>query len=249
MWPIVLSFLFLISFELLVAKPLWLLGIFSCLFLITLLSLVKNKKISIFNSLNGFPLVFLIGNFLFFPLLIGQIWQHSYIILTSLIFYLTLVKGPYQKEREEILKSIDKPDSSAKNFFVFLTAFLCFGGIYGLYLNLLFPLWLMIAAVLLITFLLTYQFLTPHRSQPSFWLYLFILALIMVEMAWTLSFLPFSYLTIGAILLIIYYVILNLLELSLNKSLSKSLILKRIFLAIIALILLLITTKWLPINY
>ena len=212
MRPLILSFLFFTSLELLLIKPFWLLWIFFGILIITVLGLVqaKRKLFSLAPTGGGLPLIFLGGNFLFFSLLAGRAWQHIYIVLATLVFYLI-----FRSDLDRVRTS---------SFVIFLTAFLWQAGIYGVYLNLFLPLWLVILAVLLITLGLNYQLLAPFRTAPSFWLYIFVLGLIVAESTWVLSFWPFGYLTIGATLFIIYYVISNIIKHSLKGTFNKSIV-------------------------
>ena len=73
-----------------------------------------------------------------------------------------------------------------------------------------------------------------------------IFAIAFAEIGWAAFFLPFSYLTIGAILFIIYYIAWDIFSKALRFRLTRSVLLKDIFVLVGTLTVLLATTPWLP---
>jgi len=113
----------------------------------------------------------------------------------------------------------------------FVIAFLALTILHGLYVNFKLPNWLVMLFAALASFAL------------SFWLYkncfyAAVVCLIITQVFWTLLFWPVNCLTIGAVLLVVYYTIW---EIKRRRKIKFNLLF-----ALTALILLLITSKWLP---
>lgn len=113
-----------------------------------------------------------------------------------------------------------------------------------------FPLW----ALLIFAFSLGMFFsfwLIPHRVmfsniEAEDWLYVFVSALIMAEMVFILSFWPFNCFTTSAILLAVYYALWDFWSYKKKNKLTLGKIGIDLLIVIIAVIVLLGTTKWLP---
>lgn len=123
-----------------------------------------------------------------------------------------------------------------KNMLIFIGAFLLYALILGFYFNFYLPVWMVILAILVSTLGLSWLLLKNIFES-------LILGLLIAEVAWTLFFWPLGYLTIAATLLIIFYLLWDILVSHLNK---KRLITDLCF-GLICLLILLASTKWLPI--
>lgn len=170
--------------------------------------------------------------------------QQIFIFLATLMNYLALFGayrlGKYIKDQTAI--GMNMAATSA-------TIFFAYAAVYGLYLNFLVPLVVLMAIFFLITLLVSYQFFSiiKNENKKSALLYSTILGLSMMEIIWAINFWPFGYLTTGVIALILYYVLSNIVQsyfmLILNQ---KRTIFSMVFFSFLILIVLL-SSKWIPI--
>lgn len=143
------------------------------------------------------------------------------------------------------------------------TIFFTYAGAYGLYLNFLVPLWSLMFVYLLITLLVSYQYFSiihSHADSPAgalsrsskdskkmIWVYSFLLALAMAEIVWTINFWPFGYLTAGAVALILYYVLWDIIQSHFLNLLSKKRVVANLIFFSFVIFMILITSKWIPV--
>lgn len=93
---------------------------------------------------------------------------------------------------------------------------------------------------------------TPSEPVPTYmlinnWVILFlnfILSLVVAQVIWGLSLWPFGYLTTGVVALIIYFVFWDVIRNFVQGSLTKNLILTKIFLAGMSILGVLVTARW-----
>jgi hypothetical protein len=101
---------------------------------------------------------------------------------------------------------------------------------------------------LLITFLISLAYFSLIQDdKKTVSVYSLILALIMSELIWTMSFWPFGYLTTGVIALILYYILWDLIRSHFLNILSKKRVIINLVFFAILIAFMLITSKWLPI--
>lgn len=111
----------------------------------------------------------------------------------------------------------------------FITAFLVFTIIYGLYLNFWLSNWIAMFLFVISVFALSYWL---YKNL----IYALIIAMLLTEIFWTLLFWPLNSLTIGAIMLIVYY---TLWEIRYKRKIYLNLVF-----AGGLIILLLLTSRW-----
>lgn len=131
----------------------------------------------------------------------------------------------------------------------FATIFFAYAGAYGLYLNFFVPLYFLMLAYFLITTLISYQYFSIIKSEElkTVWIYSFLLGLTMAEIIWTMNFWPFGYLTTGVIALILYYMLWDIVQSYFLGLLSrKRVTINAVFFSFL-IILLLLTSKWIPV--
>lgn len=126
-----------------------------------------------------------------------------------------------------------------------LTFFLLAATVYGLqsFLNLSIS-WLVLL-MLAATILIVYQIIWAYKIELKISLpYILISCLILVELFWSISFLPFNYNISGLCLAISYYVIIGLVKNHLFNKLDAKKVKIYLTLALISLSLILLTAKW-----
>lgn len=158
-----------------------------------------------------------------------------YIYLKHLFYYL-LEPTSYQ---EGSLGNI----SSSLNF---VTFFLLASVIYGLQSFLNFSVVVLSLIILIVSFLLIYQIIRVNKINFKHGLlYILIGCLVMVELAWSISFLPFNYIVAGLILSICYYILINLIRNYLLGELNSKKVRIYLIIGLIGIVFALLTSRWL----
>jgi len=128
----------------------------------------------------------------------------------------------------------------------FLVIFFSTSIIFGLQSFLNAPVWLLITSILPVYFLVLYHvFLNNNFNIKKSLVYIFIAELILVEITWSISFLPLSFGIAGLILAICYYVLIGLIRFYLKNSLNKNIIKLYLALALSCIAIILLTSRWL----
>ncbi len=183
---------------------------------------------------SAMTLLFLIDNFQQEQIFIG---------ISSFLFYLFFL-GMYR------LKSYLK-DKTAQGLLAATSLaglFLFYSAGWGIYLNFLIPLWIMILVYSLITFLFSYYYLCliDWGKKRKCVLFSLILSLGIAEMVWGVNFWPFGYLSTGVILLIIYFLLWDIIQNFLKGEFTYKRTYFTFLLFTFLIGIILYTTKWLP---
>ncbi len=194
-------------------------------------------------------------NFLIFPVLF-QISLLCYSLITSsyffvhllffinfllLYFYLRycflffLCPQLYQKGSIENI-------SSFGNFFLF---FLLASSLYGFESFLNISVWILSLIMLVIIFFVIYQvFWANYINIIKYFLYICLFCLILIELFWSLLFLPFNYNVLGAILAFCYYVLIGIGRHYLLHRLNRQLIKLYLLVGFLSIFIIILTTRW-----
>ena len=110
------------------------------------------------------------------------------------------------------------------------------------------PLYYLMLVYLVTTFFVSYQYFSIICvNKKKVWLYSLVVSLVMAEIAWTINFWPFGYLTSGAVALILYFVLWDIIQKNfLDIIRKKRIIFNLIFFSVLAS-LVLISSKWIPV--
>ncbi|MCK4892062.1 MAG: hypothetical protein KAS78_05325, partial [Candidatus Pacebacteria bacterium] len=194
--------------------------------------------------------LFTVGSVLFLITLDENWFQQLYIMISSFIFTFALI-GLYRffiqqekwfKKEEIKLKAIDS-GFNLNQAIILISVFLISSGIYNLYIDFDLPLWVVILIIFITIFFSTiyltkinflkskaHELYLDSIKNKTFSFYSFLFGLIVVELIWAISFWPANHLTVGAIVLSIYYFCWNILKNYLRNKLSKkNVILNSIF--------------------
>lgn len=250
---LILPILYFLSVELILVKPSLFFWVALALAAASILAVFQiSKKRRSFSVIC--PLMFLVGSFLILPLIGGKIIIHFYAVLASIVFWFSFLQLRLFFSSQERLLKISLDLGKSINL---VACFLWFSGIYGLYTNFSLPPILVTFLGVLTVSLLGFHFLklslfsstqekVNHSSGLEFIFILLVIDIAILEILWVLLFWPFFYLTTGAVLVIIYYVALDIWQSRFRKVLSKRLIVNRLILSSVLVTLVLATTKWLP---
>jgi len=204
-----------------------------------------NQKINKeFWQFFGLPFAFVFSSFLFSILLLPQgIFRHIFAAVIAFFMYLIL---------ESIFNFLYRPNiyqtQSIETFFGYLNLLVLFfltSSFYNLTFFLNLPLWLvLIFFFFAILFLNFYFFWVNKILTKENVLYVLIIALIMAEFFWVVSFSPANFFVNSLILVIIYYLMAIFSKYYILKILNKKIIWQYLIIAGIALFLTLLTAQW-----
>lgn len=179
------------------------------------------------------PLAYVGSVFLFHLFVSRGLFQQLFIVLATVGFFLLIARG------------IEWAFPTWNWFFTSATFFLFAAGMYGLHFHLRFPLWAVVLAVGVLTFLLSLHVLgraSLPLSRRIFWSG--ILTLLVSELLAAFAFLPLSYLVVSGVLFVAFYVTLHLLQRHLYDRLTPRLIHEYLVLGLVAASLVLGTARW-----
>jgi len=238
--PLLYSLVFLAGLELILFEEGLVLVVSSFLFLI---SLYGGRKLGGKWFFSILPVFFTLSSVALLYLVTLRYEQQIFAAIASLMYYLSLYGamrlGKY--ENDQTARGMNMAAMAA-------TVFFAYAGAYGLYLNFLVPLYWLMLAYLAVTLLVSYQYFSLIKKETrTVWTYSFILALIMAELIWTMNFWPFGYLTTGVIALILYYVLWDIVQSHFLNALSRKRAISNVFLFSFLIILILVTSKWIPV--
>lgn len=167
---------------------------------------------------------------------INIIFQYFYF---RIIFYYLIHESKYKKGSLENI-------SSYGNFLIY---YYLASSIFGLHVYLGVKIWLLMLFLLIATALIIYQVLWVNRIEIQRGiLYILLMCLCLIQIAWSASFLTLSFYILGLILAICYYILIGLVRFYLIGNLNKSLIKIYLLFGLSSIILVLLTSNWLSFN-
>ena len=126
-----------------------------------------------------------------------------------------------------------------------ISLFLFYAGFYGFLLLLGWPVWIFVIACFIVTaFLFTRTLLTYKIEWKESKLFVLIMSIIITESFYAISLLPSSFIFNGLVLVVVYYLFMNLIKDYLKERLNAKDL--RLYLTVTGIILLvsLLTTRW-----
>ena len=189
------------------------------------------------------PFFLLAGAYIFFLIIDHIVVQYLFALAIGIV-YMLIINNIFSF----VYKTKDYQPLALENIFSYvnlISLFLFYAGFYGFLLLLGWPIWIFIILCFVITALLFMRTLLTYKiGWKEGKLFVFILSIIITESFYTISLLPSSYIVNGLILVVIYYLFMNLIKDYLKERLnSKDL---RLYIIVVGVILLvsLLTTKW-----
>jgi hypothetical protein len=190
------------------------------------------------------PIFFTLSSAVLLYFITMPLQEHIFIVLATSIYYLALL-GAYRLG----IYDCDQTAKGMNMMAMVTTIFFTYAGAYGLYLNFFVPVYYLMIVYLVVTLLVSYQYflIIKRDNRKIVLIYSFLLALVMSELVWTMTFWPFGYLTTGVIALILYYVLWDLIQSHLLNLLSKKRVVTNMIFFSVLTILVLLSAKWLPV--
>lgn len=215
---------------------------FYVLFLLPFVAFWANQKISRKSYFSIIPVIFSVSSVLLLYLIDTGVEKQIFIALSSFMQYVTFLSECRLKRY--------KLDQTAKGLMaasLMTTIFFFYTSTYGVYLNFAISLWMLMTVFLIVTFLVSYQYLKIINAEKlAVWRYSIIMGLIMAEISWVVNFWPFGYLTTGAILLMFYYIIWDMVQSYFLNLLSKKRVIANMVLFSFLIGVILFSSRWLP---
>jgi hypothetical protein len=195
-------------------------------------------------------------------------WLLPFLVLNSIVAYATLIPQDIWLNKfllqalfiliigfnfayfKNIYNSVFHPDqphnlSSISANFSFLSWFFMLAAVYGLQLFLDLSYWILILFLIILALLTTYQYLWINNlKEKGNYIFVFLSAFIVAQLAWSVYFLPFDYNSLGLIMALVYYVFLNLVRLYLGQAWNKRNLKSLLTFSGIIMLLILLTLKW-----
>ena len=176
--------------------------------------------------------------------LISILWEKQIFIFIAIIAYYLILLGTFRLKEyanDQTARAMIMASTVATIFFAFSST-------YGLYLNFLVPLWVLMLVYFSITIFLSFQYFSLiELNSRKIWTYCLLLSLVMTEIIWTMNYWPFGYLTTGVISLILYYVLWDLTQSHFLNLLSRRRVIVNMTFFSIVVVMVLLSAKWLPI--
>ena len=237
----------LILFELVFLKPklFYLILILANFFVFLTIRLITRKGLIGADWWNFLilPICFLTSLFVYSGLVINKFIVHFLFFIITFFIYFYLKNIYYYLIKPDLYKS-----HTLENFFSFGSFFILFfsaSSIYGLQSFLSTPVWLLMIIMLIIVFLVFYQMMWVNKIVFKIaLLYILIGCLILLEIAWSISFLPLNYNVTGLILAVCYYMLIGLIMCQIKEALNKKVIKLYLFFGSISILLILLTARW-----
>lgn len=213
-------------------------------FIIINIPLLRIKIYSKRINFVTFPLVFLLSSVGFFVFVPGDILKQIYIGLASILLGLLLFYiGNFAFGNVVVAKSYKH--YSLFDIIIFVCAFLSFSAIFGFYLFLGWPVWVLMIMTLVLSILLAYYYFWYNQIRFRMaLLYLLVFGLVAIELTWSLSFWPTGFVARGVVMFVAFYVFSGLIKHYYQKTLNLKIIREYIIVSLIVLGLVLGTTQW-----
>jgi hypothetical protein len=237
--PLLFSFFFLLSLEVIIFFPSWVFWVMGLVLAFSAWAGITMGKRWIFSIIPFFFALSSVG--LLYLISLGS-EEQVFILLSAGIYYL----GLYGINR---LGLYGRDQTALAMLMTTLTAtvFFSFASFYGIYLNFLVPIYVLMLVYFATTFLISLAYFSLiQNTRKTVLIYSFILALIMSELIWTMNFWPFGYLTTGVIALILYYILWDLIRSHFLNILSKKRVVINLIFFFLLIAFMLTTSKWLP---
>lgn len=238
--PILLSLVVLAGYELMIYRfewRFWILGILLAI-------IIAGTRIATnawHNSL--LPILFFAGSAVLSFFISEGIFLQVYIGISSLIYYL-IILGIYR------INANAQDETAQKINFItsFTVVFIWAASLFAIYLNRNIDFWIISLALYAIVVVATHQLLKTANFKKGkadrYWLYSFTIAYCLAIMSWGVLFLPFGYLTLSVLLLVVYFMLVNYLARSLKGTFSKMAFAIDLFIFLISASVVLFSTRW-----
>ncbi|HNX10832.1 MAG TPA: hypothetical protein PKI61_01705 [bacterium] len=243
----IINLLLLASLELLIFKSAWFYALWiviNVLEIAGIYQLAKNAKAPRpWGRYFLLPLVFL-NSILAYSILVPQ---NEFLggLFTQLLFIIILwFNALYAQSLKKLWMGMGDSYSNLSALFSFLSLFFALAALYGLQLFLNLSYWVIIIIMAALVLLLAKQNFGFGPEKKQYWPFIILIVFIMVQLAWALYFLPFDYDSLGLILALLYYLLINIVKFYLERTLSAKTLKALLLFGGIIMVLLILTVRW-----
>jgi hypothetical protein len=189
------------------------------------------------------PVFFINGLAIYVSLLVNNLVIHALLIFNSLFVFYYLRNSFFYFAQKKQSGDIMKNFSSYGNF---LIVFFISASIFGLRSFLGISLWILMFVFTVIVLMIVYEVLVTNEIKIKRGLhFIFLLALLMAEIIYAVSFLPFNYNILGLTVAICYYISIGILKFYLKNNISRRAVKLYLTTGSISILILLLTAQWL----
>lgn len=178
-----------------------------------------------------------------FTILINVKYVQIFFILNTVFIYLYY--------RSIYLLMFDRknyPNNSLENFSAFgnfIAFYFTCSTIYGFQSFLDIEIWILMIILTLFIILIVCQVMYTNKIQVRKWaIFVPVLCLVLIELAWSFSFLTLSHYILGLILAIYYYILIGLTRFYLLAKLDKRIIKLYVYFGMLSMLIVLFTARW-----
>ncbi len=197
-----------------------------------------------------------------------NLWILPFLVLNSIVAYIILIPQDvwfnkffiqalfvlaigfnfsYFKNAYDSVFHPEQPNNmlALSSNFSFLSWFFLLSAVYGLQLFLNLSYWILVVVLIVLSLVTTHQYLWVNnlRGKDNY-IFVFLSAFIVAQLAWSIYFLPFDYNSLGMMMALIYYVFLNLIRLYLNHNWNRKNLKSLLVFSGVIMLLILLTLKW-----
>jgi hypothetical protein len=188
-----------------------------------------------------FPILLEINFVTYLMMEMDYLRPHYLLLINTVILYF------YFRTLRSFFSGIDKGVSlnNITIFGNFILVFFMASSVYGLQLFLRVPVWILMIIFALFLIMIVYSVMYINKVKKGFTLfYVLIVCLVMMELSWSIYFLPVSYKISGLVLAIGYYMIMGLLRHHLIDTLNPRTVKLYFSFGFLSIILILLTSRW-----
>lgn len=190
------------------------------------------------------PVIFSISVYLFLSLMESDLVKQIIVFGASALYWLYLenvavFNFDYQNYHHPALENVSNYTNIIAIFFLSITA-------YATQALLAIPVWQLAVALIFTIFLLLIQSIWAAQfNEPKSGLYLITMIIVMLELFWTVSFLPSNFFLQGFFITIGYYLVWGIMKTNLLGVLSRKILIRYLSLCGVALLAVILTARWL----
>lgn len=245
--PWLSAILLIVTLEIWVARPAWVIYCvagFFIVYLYSLRALIENSFIHrIYWNYFINPFCFLTSVFIFFVLIDNNIVRQLFVVVVAIGYGLVL-----QNIYSFIHQDKDYQPFALENMYGYLnltSLFLFSSSGFGFTMLLGLPSWIALLPIFLLTGLLFYRTLLAHKIPwRCHWRYIVIVAALVAEAYYCFNLLPTSFIFNGLMVILVYYLASSIIRDLLIQVLNPENIKKYLYITFAITILVFFTTRW-----
>lgn len=189
------------------------------------------------------PVLLLASGLFFLSFLEGYLFRQFFIIILAVLIW-AFLELTYLRFHLRLKYQVHALENIS-TYINLITVFLTVSSFFGLIIFLDFSFWILTTIFAVLIILLNYQIAYSSEAPlNSSWLYILAITLMMIEIFWSVNFLPTSIYVNGLVVTISYYLMSGLARNWLLGIQERKVVLRYLVISFISLIIILVTAKW-----